>query len=240
MPPRPVLPPPTRDGLEDLVRDGPGGAANVESMPLTIDPAAVDAALFDMDGTLLDSGAAVAASWTLFAEENGLDVGEVLSTIHGVRARDSIARYLPADRVESETVKLLDRERCMVDGVVEIPGAAGLLAGLERAGVPIAVVTSAPRDLALVRLKAAGIPPPPVLVCGDDVAHGKPAPDCYLLAAERLGADPSRSLVFEDAEAGIRAGLAAGARVIVVGAYSSPATGSLTRLPDYRDVRVTA
>jgi sugar-phosphatase len=192
-----------------------------------------------MDGTLLDSGAAVVASWTQFAEEHRLDVDEVLSTIHGVRARDSIARYLPADRVESETLALLEREMGMVDGIVEIPGAAAFLTGLREAGVPVAVVTSAPRDLALVRLEAAGIPVPRVLVTGDDVAHGKPAPDCYLLGAQRLGVDPARSLVFEDAEAGILAGRAAGARVIVVGAYASPSTEGLTRIPDYRDVAIS-
>lgn len=203
-----------------------------------IDPAATAAALFDMDGTLLDSSAAVEASWTEFAKDHGLDPDEVLRSVHGVRAVDSIARYLPAEKVESETRRLLDREMDMTDGIVEIAGATALLEALPAAGIPVAIVTSAPRDLALARLAAAGIPVPPVLVTGDDVERGKPAPDCYLAAAARLGADPARCVVFEDAEAGIRAGLAAGARVVVIGGYASDTTESLTRLPDYREVAV--
>jgi mannitol-1-/sugar-/sorbitol-6-phosphatase len=194
------------------------------------------AALFDMDGTLLDSSAAVVASWTEFAEDHGLDVEEVLHAVHGVRAVESVARFLPAELVEAETAKLLDREMHLTDGIVEIAGAAALLEALPAAGVPVAIVTSAPRDLAIVRLEAAGIPIPTVFVTGDDVERGKPAPDCYLLAAERLGVDPARCVVFEDAEAGLRAGLAAGARVVVVGGYASATTEPLTRLADYREV----
>jgi len=205
---------------------------------VVIDPAATDAALFDMDGTLLDSSAAVVASWTQFAEEHGLDVDEVVEAVHGVRAVESIARFLPAELVESETQRLIEREMSLTEGIVEIPGAAALLAELPAAGIPVAIVTSAPRELAIVRLEAAGIPIPPVFVTGDDVERGKPAPDCYLLAAERLGVDPARCIVFEDAEAGLRAGLAAGAQVVVIGEYTSPTTDDLARIPDYRGIRI--
>jgi sugar-phosphatase len=201
---------------------------------LTLDPREVDAALFDMDGTLLDSSAAVVASWTLFATEHGLDTAEVLGSIHGVRAGDSIARYLPADRVEAETQRLIARELALLDGIVEIPGAAQALRALPDAGIPVAIVTSAPRELALARLGAAGIRAPEVVVTAEDIERGKPAPDGYLEAARRLGADPARCVVFEDAEAGIRAGIAAGARVIVVGQYASASTAGLARIADYR------
>lgn len=207
-------------------------------MTLALDPHGVDAALFDMDGTLLDSSAAVVASWTLFAEEHGLDTAEVLGSIHGVRAGDSIARYLPADRVEAETQRLIERELGLLDGIVEIPGAAEVLRALPDAGIPVAIVTSAPRDLALARLGAAGIPVPDVVVTAEDIDRGKPAPDGYLEAARRLGADPARCVVFEDAEAGIRAGIAAGSRVIVVGEHVAASTNGLTRIADYREVRV--
>jgi sugar-phosphatase len=207
-------------------------------VPLTLDPQRVDAALFDMDGTLLDSSAAVIASWTLFAKEHELDTAEVLASIHGVRAGDSIARYLPADRVEAETRRLIARELALLDGIVEIPGAAEALRALPDAGIPVAIVTSAPRDLALARLGAAGIPVPDVVVTAEDIDRGKPAPDGYLEAARRLGADPARCVVFEDAEAGIRAGVAAGSRVIVVGEHVAASTSGLTRIADYREVRV--
>jgi sugar-phosphatase len=205
-------------------------------MTLTIDPAETGAALFDMDGTLLDSSAAVVASWTQFAHEYGLDPEEVVRSVHGVRAVESVARYVPAEEVEAATQKLIDREMSLTDGIVEIAGAIALLEALPAAGIPVAIVTSAPRDLALTRLGAAGIPIPPVLVTGDDVERGKPAADCYLLAAERLGVDPARCIVFEDAEAGLRAGLAAGARVVVIGDHTSATTEPLTRLADYREV----
>jgi len=203
-----------------------------------LDPADVDAALFDMDGTLLDSSAAVEGSWTLFAEEYDLDPAEVIAAVHGVRAVESIARWVPPAEVEAATRKLIDREMSLTDGIVEIAGAAELLRTLADASLPAAIVTSAPRELAIVRLEAAGIPIPAVFVTGDDVERGKPAPDCYLLAAERIGADPARCVVFEDAEAGIRAGLAAGARVVVVGDFASATTASLERIADYRGVEV--
>jgi sugar-phosphatase len=207
-------------------------------MTLTIDSRTTDAVLFDMDGTLVDSAAAVEASWTEFADEHGLDPAEVIAAVHGVRAAESIARYLPAAEVPAATRRLLDRELTLLDGVVAIPGAVELLAALPAAGVPVAIVTSAPRDLALARLGAAGIPVPDVIVTAEDVAHGKPAPDCYLEGARRLGADPARCLVFEDADAGVRAGLTAGARVIVVGELDSPVAAGLARIPDYREIRL--
>jgi sugar-phosphatase len=97
---------------------------------------------------------------------------------------------------------------------VAIDGAAAFLAALP--ADRWAIVTSAPRPLALRRLAAAGLPTPPVLVTAEDVARGKPAPDCFLLAAERLGQRIEDCLVFEDAPAGIQAAEAAGAAVAVV------------------------
>ncbi|MBU1589212.1 MAG: HAD-IA family hydrolase, partial [Actinobacteria bacterium] len=120
------------------------------------------------------------------------------------------------------------------DGVEALPGAADLLRALPK----IALVTSAPRSLALVRMKAAGLPIPEVVVTADDVEFGKPRPDCYLLAAELLGVSASDAIVFEDAEAGVLAGLAAGATVVVVGALDVAATHGLLRVPDYSGVTV--
>jgi len=81
--------------------------------------------------------------------------------------------------------------------------------------VPV-VVTSAPRALALARLERAGVPVPSVLVTAEDVTRGKPAPDCFLLAARKLGVEPGDCLVWEDAPSGIAAAEAAGATVLVV------------------------
>jgi sugar-phosphatase len=79
-----------------------------------------------------------------------------------------------------------------------------------------AVVTSAPRLLAERRILAAGLPLPQIMVSAEDVERGKPAPDCFLLAAKKLGVKPAECLVFEDAPAGIAAAEAAGAKVMVI------------------------
>lgn len=191
------------------------------------------AALFDMDGTLVDSGATVERIWTEVAERYGVDAGELLRVIHGVRAGDTIRRYFPAGVHDEANALMEEREIALSDATVEIPGAVAYLAHLTDLGIPWAVVTSATAPLARVRLAAAGVTIPDVLVTAELVAHGKPAPDGYLLAAERLGVAPGDCVVFEDVDAGIRAGLAAGARVVVVGA-EAPAPEGLTRIPDYR------
>ncbi len=171
--------------------------------------------LFDMDGTLLNSIAAAERVWSTWAERHGLDVAAFLKTIHGARAIDTITRQaLPGVDPDVEAQWITQAELDDVDGVVAIPGAVEFLNGLP--GDQWALVTSAPRALALQRLHAAGIAPPAVLVTAEDVARGKPDPACYVLGAQRLGVPVKDCLVFEDATVGIRAGEAAGADVMVV------------------------
>lgn len=171
--------------------------------------------LFDMDGTLLNSIAAAERVWSIWAERHGLDVAAFLSTIHGARAIDTITRQaLPGVDPQVEAQWITEAELEDVEGIVAIPGAIEFLNSLP--GDQWALVTSAPRDLALRRLRAAGINPPAVLVTAEDVASGKPDPACYVLGAQRLGVPVKDCLVFEDATVGIRAGEAAGSDVIVV------------------------
>ncbi|WP_460135216.1 HAD-IA family hydrolase [Pseudomonas sp. S1_E04] len=171
--------------------------------------------LFDMDGTLLNSIAAAERVWSRWAERHGLDVAAFLTTIHGARAIDTITRQaLPGIDPEVEAQWITEAELNDVQGVVAIGGAVEFLNGLP--GDQWALVTSAPKTLALRRLQAAGITPPAVLVTAEDVAIGKPDPACYVLGAQRLGVAVRDCLVFEDAKVGIRAGEAAGADVLVV------------------------
>lgn len=171
--------------------------------------------LFDMDGTLLNSIAAAERVWSIWAERHGLDVAAFLATIHGARAIDTITRQaLPGVDPEVEAQWITEAEINDVEGVVAISGAVEFLNGLP--GNQWALVTSAPKELALRRLMAAGISPPAVLVTAEDVAVGKPDPACYVLGAQRLGVPVQDCLVFEDATVGIRAGEAAGADVVVV------------------------
>jgi sugar-phosphatase len=171
--------------------------------------------LFDMDGTILSSIAATERVWTKWALSHKLDAAAVLPTIHGVRAIETVRRLdIPGVDVMAEVQALTLAELADLDGIEPIAGAIEFLAALP--ADRWAVVTSAPRELAMRRIAAAGMPPPPMMVAGDDVASGKPAPDCFLLAAEKLGQRPQDCLVFEDAVAGIQAAEAAGSAVMVI------------------------
>ncbi|WP_235364766.1 HAD-IA family hydrolase [Sphingomonas sp. ERG5] len=174
---------------------------------------AFTACLFDMDGTILSSLAAAERVWSSWAIRHGIDVAEFLPTIHGVRAIETIRRQaIPGMDPEAEAEAITLAEMDDLDGIAAIAGVAAFLGSIGR----WAIVTSAPRQLALRRIAAAGLPVPPVLVTANDVANGKPAPDCFLLAANKLGVDARDCLVFEDAPAGIAAAEAAGATVVVV------------------------
>ncbi|TPK78059.1 MULTISPECIES: HAD-IA family hydrolase [unclassified Mesorhizobium] len=173
--------------------------------------------LFDMDGTLINSIASAERVWSDWARRQGLDVTAFLPTIHGVRAIETITGLaLPGIDPAHEADLLLKAEAADLDGIVPIAGAVAFLNLLPRESW--AIVTSAPRELALLRMKAAGIPVPAILVAAENVSRGKPAPDCFLLGAERLGVDARDCLVFEDAPAGIAAAEAADAAVMVINA----------------------
>jgi mannitol-1-/sugar-/sorbitol-6-phosphatase len=187
------------------------------------------ALLFDMDGTILNSIAAAERVWAAWAKRQGLDVASFLPTIHGVRAIETITKLqLPGVDPQAEVHALLLAEIEDVEGIEAIEGAAAFLASLPPDRW--AIVTSSPRQLAIRRLEAAGLPTPAVFVTGEDVERGKPAPDCYLLAAKRLGQKIEDCLVFEDAPAGIQAAEAAGAALVVVTAahIGSPDTSHPT------------
>lgn len=194
--------------------------------------------LFDMDGTLLNSIAAAERVWSTWAERHGLEVAPFLATIHGARAIDTIARQaLPGVDPDVEAQWITDAEINDVDGVVAIAGAVEFLNRLP--GDQWALVTSAPRELALRRLQAAGIAPPAVLVTAENVDKGKPDPACYRLGAKRLGVAVEDCLVFEDASVGIRAGEAAGADVLVVtSTHLQPVVTVHPSIKDYERLQV--
>lgn len=173
--------------------------------------------LFDMDGTLLNSIAAANRVWTRWALAHGLDPESVLAIMHGVRVIDTLRRLnVPESDVERESAALTRAEIQDCEGIVPIAGSTALLRSLPPDRW--AIVTSAPRELAIARLAAAGVPLPRVLVTAEDVTKGKPAPDCFLLAAKLLGVAASECLVWEDTLAGARGAEAAGASVVMVSA----------------------
>jgi sugar-phosphatase len=170
--------------------------------------------LFDLDGVLIDSTPAVARVWHRWAIEHGLDPETVVRMAHGRPSRATIRELLPkADiDIDREDREVERREMEDLDGVVLLPGALQLLNILPPERWNIA--TSCTRPLAEVRLRAAGLPIPKTMITSSDVKIGKPDPEPYLKAAAKLGFAASDCIVVEDAPAGVRAGKAAGARVI--------------------------
>ncbi|RLV10063.1 hypothetical protein CTZ27_02125 [Streptomyces griseocarneus] len=194
--------------------------------------------LFDMDGTLVDSTPVVERTWRRFARRLGLDAEEILATAHGRRTGETVARFVPEGMdAEAETARLVAEEIADTEGIVAVPGALELLASLPKDRW--AVVTSASRELAVRRMRAAGLPLPRLLVSADDVTRGKPDPEGYLTAARRMRVRPGATIVFEDAEAGLLAAAASGATPVVVGGHTGPSTGGLIRVGDLREVSAT-
>jgi mannitol-1-/sugar-/sorbitol-6-phosphatase len=171
-----------------------------------------DALLFDLDGVLIDSTPAVARVWTRWAREHNLDPAKVVHMAHGRPSRTTIAELLSNGDIDRENRELERREIEDLEGVVPLPGTQDLLKSLPHDRWTI--VTSGTRPLAETRLRAAGLPIPNTMITSTDVTKGKPDPEPYLKAAAKLGFRPARCIVVEDAAAGVRAGKAAGAKVI--------------------------
>lgn len=196
------------------------------------------AVLFDMDGTLVDSTSIVEQVWSEFADRYGLDSAEILRTSHGVQATDTVRRFAPAGAdIEALAAELGATERARTEGIVPLQGAAALLSMLP--GHAVALVTSADRLLADIRMGAAGLGMPSTVVTADVITRGKPHPEGYLRAAELLMVDPADALVFEDAPAGIAAGLAAGIRTVAVGPNTGPLPAGVLHIHDYTSVRAS-
>jgi sugar-phosphatase len=179
----------------------------------TLEGRSFAAVLFDMDGTLIDSTPVVVRSWVRWAQEEGLDPRR-LAHSHGVPARGIIEGVVPAERVEAAVARIEQIELGDTEGILLLPGAAAALTALE--GGHSAIVTSCTRPLAAARIDATGLVAPSLVVTASDVERGKPHPDPYLLAAQRLSADPADCLVVEDAPSGLASARAAGCATLAV------------------------
>lgn len=171
-----------------------------------------EALLFDMDGVLINSTPAVARVWRRWAIERGFNPEEVVERAHGRPSLTTVKEYLPDADHEAENREVERREIEDLEGVVPLPGALELLKSLPDDRWTI--VTSCTRALAEVRIKAAGLPLPKKLITSNDITHGKPNPEPYLKGAAKLGFPASDCVVVEDVPAGVRAGKAAGAKII--------------------------
>jgi sugar-phosphatase len=173
-----------------------------------------EAVLFDLDGVLVDSAAVVERTWRGWAARHGLDPAHVIHTAHGRRTIETVRLLAPHLAAEDEVAALAASESTETDGVYEVPGARVLLESLSPRSW--AVVTSGIRAVAELRLRHTRLPAPRVLVTAEEVRHGKPHPEGFLTAAARLGIDPVRCVVVEDAPPGIEAAHAAGMRVVAI------------------------
>ena len=177
-------------------------------------PLSCRAILFDLDGVLANSIPAVERAWRAWAERVGMDGDALMRVVHGRRAVDTVRAVAPSLDLAAELAWLERVEATDVAGVDALPGAAELLARLP--ADRWAVVTSGTRPVALARLRAAGLPEPPLLVAADEIRNGKPDPEGYLAAAARLGVPAAECLVIEDAPAGAAAARAGGMQLVAL------------------------
>jgi len=194
------------------------------------------ALLLDMDGTLVNSDAVVERCWRRWALRHGLDPEAALKVVHGRQGYATMAVLLPDRPMEqnyADNRVMLAEETADTEGVVPVGGAHAFMDAI--APLPHALVTSADLALATVRMTAAGLRMPELRITAESVGASKPDPEGFLKGAASLGFEPADCVVFEDSEAGIAAGRAAGMRVVGVGpragAHSPDAhVADLTRL----------
>ncbi|KAJ9094318.1 Haloacid dehalogenase-like protein [Naganishia cerealis] len=191
----------------------------------------VESVLFDMDGTLINSSPAVVVAWKLFAETYPLDLDDILHSAHGMRTIDVLRKWCKIEDpklLESEVIRFESAILAAAEaaaarsgaGIEVLPGVRKLLDDLssekdKRGGKEgWAICTSSTFFYAGKAIPIAGLTTPKVFVTAESVTKGKPAPDPYLMGARGCEASPFESLVVEDAPTGIKAGKAAGCRVL--------------------------
>ncbi|KAJ1899126.1 hypothetical protein LPJ66_002310 [Kickxella alabastrina] len=190
-------------------------------MPITaaldstiVKPSNIRGVIFDLDGTLISTLQVTEHVYTRHSQTHNIDPLPVIHFCHGIPTLQVLQEFFPATTHTPEYAELIEREAAeMLQGIEVIPGSRELLEAL---GDKWSIFTSGMPFLALPRMKALGLPIPKVFVTPVDIANGKPNPEGYLLAAQRMqcGADAADCVVFEDAAAGIAAGKSAGALVI--------------------------
>ncbi|OKO99476.1 HAD-IA family hydrolase [Xenorhabdus eapokensis] len=195
------------------------------------------AILFDLDGTLVDSGSCIERLWYQWAQENHLDTKYVLSIIHGRTIEETlklISSYFYNQHCVDE---IKERAIAELNQVKPIAGAADFIKTIPAGRM--AIVTSGAKKVSMQSIISAGIPVPDIMVTSEDISRGKPNPEPYLKAAEILGVQPSECLVFEDADSGIQSALAAGMSVIIIGANSHLlSSNGIAHVDNYKGLNV--
>jgi len=181
-----------------------------------------DAAIFDMDGTMINNMAYHKKAWREFAKRHGFDVSdeEFREKISG-KKNDQIYANILGNTITPDEIKKYTEEKEAIyrelyaADIEPIAGLHHVITALQKAGKKIAVATTAPKDNRDFGFKALGLENTFDAILGDEhVTNGKPHPEIYLKTAEQLGIDPARCLVFEDTPSGVASGKAAGMKVV--------------------------
>ncbi|HGY3715127.1 TPA: HAD family hydrolase [Citrobacter gillenii] len=206
---------------------------------LTHKPAAV---LFDMDGVLIDSNEVIEKAWREAAKMYGKTISDkdIVKHIHGQPGPHTIQALF-------SDLPLIDQQKVQahiihVENTADynsIPGVAQLITSLDAAGITVGIVTSGWREkidrvTAMLQVQSCIS----VIVERDDVVRGKPFPDPYLLAAERLGLPAENTIVFEDSKSGVTSAVAAGAFCVGIGSVELTTCGAKLAIPDFTRVEV--
>lgn len=184
----------------------------------------ITAILFDMDGLLIDTERMAQRAWQQAGAEFGFTLPDALYLqAVGRTAKATEALFCAGLGADFPFAAVYARKQHYLytaieeEGIPTKPGLAELLDRVDRQGIAKAVATSTARALAIKKLTAAGLFNRfATMICGDEVAQGKPAPDIFLAAAAKVGVAPAHCLVLEDSSAGIQAAHAAGMRAIWV------------------------
>jgi len=179
-----------------------------------------DAIIFDLDGVLIDSDAVIRRRWQRWADERGIPFEDVEAVYSGRPAIEVIEEVAPHLDPEAEIERLGEEMAADADGLEAFDGAKALLRRLP--ADRWAIATSGRHRTATARMAYVDLPTPEVLVTADDVDRGKPNPEAYQRAADRLGIAPGQCVVLEDAPAGVEAADRAGASVIGVATNQAP------------------
>ena len=180
-------------------------------------------AIFDHDGLMFDTEKIWQKNWNLVAREMGITLPDEFKKeicgSNGQHTLDVIQKYYHVEdgrEIRDRVIESVAHDE--IENPIEMKeGLLDILEMFQKHGVKMAVASSSPKEMILMNLKRSHLEKYfEVVVSGKDVKHGKPAPDIFLLAAEKLGIDPRECYVFEDAYNGVQAGVSAGAQTIMV------------------------